>query len=330
MFTPTILRFGLMLLIAVASATQLAVSAQTPAGTWELYPAQTSSYATTVQQPINADGTSNFKSNGKAVIPVKFSLSTAPGPAIFQSIGSDTGTDNDFSFASFTPTLPLTFAEITNLSAVYNFTEGDCHGGSLRWQVRTSSTQAVFIYYGVDPNFGNGGIGGCTPLSSGGANQTGLNLLTQAGPRFDLSQYGGPFYGTYAQALTYVGTLPIVRASLVLDSGWQNAPNGDQKLVLTNATVNGNTFVPSTGSGSQTCDLPAATIQITKTAGVGSGDVNEPISIQPNDNNLQFRIVDCKYMYNLATSSLSGAGTYKVEVVINGTPAAGPAYFDLR
>ncbi len=44
MFTPTMLRVGLMLLIAVISATQLAVSAQTPAGTWELYPAQTSSY----------------------------------------------------------------------------------------------------------------------------------------------------------------------------------------------------------------------------------------------------------------------------------------------
>ena len=90
MYTPTMLRVGLMLLIAVISATQLAVSAQTPAGTWELYPAQTSSYATSVQQPINADATSNFKSNGKAVIPVKFSLSTALGPVIFQSIWSDT------------------------------------------------------------------------------------------------------------------------------------------------------------------------------------------------------------------------------------------------
>jgi hypothetical protein len=58
--------------------------------------------------------------------------------------------------------------------------------------------------------------------------------------------------------------------------------------------------------------------------------VNEPISIQPQDNNEYFRIVDCKYMYNLATSSLSGTGTYKVEAVINGTPAGGAAYFDLK
>jgi hypothetical protein len=35
-------------------------------------------------------------------------------------------------------------------------------------------------------------------------------------------------------------------------------------------------------------------------------------------------------MYNLDTSSLSGPGTYKVEAIINGPPAAGPAVFDLR
>jgi len=35
-------------------------------------------------------------------------------------------------------------------------------------------------------------------------------------------------------------------------------------------------------------------------------------------------------MYNLATDSLSGPGTYKVEAIINGSPAAGAATFDLR
>jgi hypothetical protein len=103
-----------------------------------------------------------------------------------------------------------------------------------------------------------------------------------------------------------------------------------QLAVSASATVNSNTFVPSTGSGVQTCDLPAATIQITKVSGSSTGIVNEPISIQPNDENLQFRVVDCKYMYNLATSSLSGPGGYKVEVMINGIPVAGSAFFDLR
>jgi hypothetical protein len=35
-------------------------------------------------------------------------------------------------------------------------------------------------------------------------------------------------------------------------------------------------------------------------------------------------------MYNLATSSLSGSGRYKVEVIINGEAADGAAYFSLK
>ena len=75
---------------------------------------------------------------------------------------------------------------------------------------------------------------------------------------------------------------------------------------------------------------PYATIKITKTDGTATGDVNEPLSIQPNDNNGIFRVVDCKLMYNLATSSLSGVGTYKVYAVINGVTATNPAVFDLK
>jgi hypothetical protein len=166
---------------------------------------------------------------------------------IFQSIGSDSDTNNDYSFLSLTPSSTITFADINNLTAVYNFTTGDCHGGSLRWQVRTDASHVLYIYYGVSPQFGNGGTGGCTTTSSGGANQTGLNLLAQPGLRFDTSQYGGTFYDTYANAVALMGSLQISRVSLVLDSGWQDAPNGDQILTLTNATVNTNTFTPASG-----------------------------------------------------------------------------------
>jgi hypothetical protein len=296
------------------------ISAQSPAGTWELYPEQSSSYTTSVQQPINVDGSSNFKANGKAVIPIKFSLSTAPGPIVFESIYSENPsvTANDFSFASFTPASTLLFKDIANLSAVYEFTQGNCHGGSLRWSVRVSSTQSVFIYYGDYPNF--------TDCKTGVNYQTGINLITMSDLRFDTTQVGGEFYDDYTGAKALVGEMPIVRASLVLDSGW----GGDQKLTLTNATVNGNTFTGASSGSTPTCDLPPATIQITKTAGATAGAVNEPISIQPADNDSMFRVVDCKYMYNLATSSLSGPGTYKVTAVINGTPAGGSASFDLK
>jgi hypothetical protein len=76
--------------------------------------------------------------------------------------------------------------------------------------------------------------------------------------------------------------------------------------------------------------LPAATIRVTRTDGTPTGDVNEPISIQPGDDDLNFRNVDCKYMYNLATSSLSGVGTYSVYAAIGDNQAVGPAIFDLK
>ena len=294
-------------------------TAQSPSGTWELYPPQTTGYTTSVQQPINADGTSNFKSTGKAVIPIKFSLATAPGPVVFQSIGSDIDTSNDYSFLSFTPSAPLPFNQITNLIASYTFSEGDCHGGSLRWSVRISPTQSVFIYYGDYPNF--------TDCTTGSNHQTGVNMTLLTDARYDTSQVGGTFYDTHAGAVALVGNLPIVRASLVLDSGW----GGDQMInPVQNVSVNGNIFVPAVGGSTPTCTLPPATIQIFKNSGATSGLVNEPLTIQPADNNSQFRVVGCSYMYNLDTSSLSGAGNYSVQVVINGSPVAGGASFDLR
>jgi hypothetical protein len=309
---PTLVAAALLMVALTGVAT-----ATTP-GTWEAYPGQSTASTTTVQQPINADGSSNFKANGKAVIPVKFSLATGTGPLVFESIFGDASTDNDFSFVSYTPSAPLLFSGITELSAVYAFTTGNCHGGSLRWSVRVSPTQSVFIYYGDYPNFTD---------CSGANNQSNVNMINMSDLRFDTSQVGGTFYDNYAGALALVGNLPITRATLVLDSGW----GGNQRLTLSSATVNGNTFTPASAStASPTCNLPAATIEITKTDGVPSGVVNEPTTIQPNDSNDDFRIVDCKYMYNLATSSLSGVGTYTVSVVINGVPASNPAVFDLK
>jgi hypothetical protein len=297
--------------------------AQVPSGTWELYPPQTYVYSIAVRPPINADGTSNFKANGKAVIPVQFGLSVAPGPVVFQSIGvaptSDGNPDNDYSYLSFTPSSALTFADVTELRATYTFAEGNCHGGSLRWSIRVSPTQSVFIYYGGYPNF--------TDCMTGVNSQSGTNMIDLTDLRYDTSQVGGTFYDNHAGAVTLVGHLPIVRASLVLDSGW----GGDQTIFpISNVTVNGNTFVPVSGGTTSTCTLPEATIQITKISGTSTGDVNEPISVQPADNNNLFRVVDCKYMYNLATVSLLGAGRYQVQAVIGGNPAAGAAFFDLK
>lgn len=306
--------------IATLTAGLLAGAAFTSAanaqsGTWTLYPRQSTVYTTQVQQPINADGTSNFKYTGNAVIPVKFSLQTSPGPVVFQSILSDSAAGNDYSYLSFTPASSLTFSQITNLAAVYSFTEGNCHLGALRWSVAVGGG-TVFIYYGDYPNYTN-----CT----GTADQSGINMINQPDLRYDTTGVGGTFYDSYSHALALVGSSPVVGISLVLDGG----SAGDQQATLGNVTVNSNTFVPASGS-TRTCNLPPATIQISRISSLTTGSVNEPVSIQPHDDNLKFRVVDCKYMYNLATSSLPGTGKYKVEAVINGTPAGGAAVFDLR
>ncbi|HEX4813534.1 MAG TPA: hypothetical protein VFV66_12370, partial [Nonomuraea sp.] len=67
-----------------------------------------------------------------------------------------------------------------------------------------------------------------------------------------------------------------------------------------------------------------------KVSAANAGTVNEPVTIQPGDDNGAFRVVDCHYMYNLAISSLDGPGTYEVSAVVDGVPADGEASFQLR
>jgi hypothetical protein len=153
--------------------------------------------------------------------------------------------------------------------------------------------------------------------------------------QFTSYSFSSAYNVTYSEAVSVLGSLPVLGMNLIVDSGFA----GDEDVDLTNATVGvggatpyTQTFTPQPASATApTCDLPTnATIKITKTSGTPTGDVNEPISIQPNDTNNTFRVVDCKLMYNLATSSLSGVGTYTVSAVINGTAASNPAVFDLR
>jgi hypothetical protein len=282
-------------------------------------------YQAQVQQPINTANTSNWSSKSKGAIPVMFTLSSGTGPAAFESIYSDSDTANDFAFVTFTPSPAITFNDIATLKTDYAFTLGDCHGGSLRWSVRTSETQSVFIYYGAYPQFGNGGVNGCTPSSPLGINQSGTNMIGLGDLRYDTSQYvGGTFYDSYAHAQTLVGTTPVIRASLVIDSGW----GGDQRLDISNTTVNDNAyqFVSSGGSVfTPTCVLPDATIQVSMLSPTPDGSINEePVQGSLADDGSAFRVVDCKYQYILSIPSLLGKGTYRVEILINDVSVATP------
>jgi hypothetical protein len=324
-----------------------AAAATSTTGTWYSYPAQTPTistvvthgfaYQTAVRQPINADGSSNFSAR-RGVIPVQFDLLSAPtttttttttyAPPVWESIGSQGPLTVSYAGLSLTPT--LTFNEITNLSATYAFTTGDCYGGSLRWTVYLSGGGSIHIYYG-NPN---GPDQSCSGANSG----SGQNLITTSlyANRFEVGNTGT--YVTYADVLaaTHNGTDTVTGAQLTLDSGWK----ADQRANVSNVTVNDNTWVPKTtdtttstgfdGPYAKTCALPPAELRWAKNNPTPVGAVNEAESIQPKDTGQFYRQVDCKYIYNLDVSSLSGQGTYTVWVRINNVNVPAPATFDLK
>src|SRR4051794_36325264 len=332
---------GLLLALAGNAA------AATTTGTWSSFPPQTSTtqtttsagtptYKTAVRPPINADGSSNFAAR-RGVIPVQFDLLAAPttttttiktySPPVWESIGSDTATGNDFSFAALKPNPLLTFTQITNLSADYLFTTGDCFAGSLRWDVfvNNPSVGVIHIYYG-DP----GGVQSCSGAVSSGQNL----IITGAMNRFEIGNTG--VYTTYAAAVAATQGAQVTWVQLTLDSGFSS----DQRADISNITVNDNTWVPKTtetttstavtGAYATTCSLPAAELRWSKDDATPTGAINEAESIQPKDTGQFFRQVDCKYIYNLDVSSLTGQGTYTVWVHIGAVNVQVPATFDLK
>lgn len=80
--------------------------------------------------------------------------------------------------------------------------------------------------------------------------------------------------------------------------------------------------------GASTCDLPPATISVTRTSGGTIGPVDENSYIMAADSGSNFRISGCQYIYNLLTSSL-GTGTYLVQINISGF-IVGSATFGLE
>jgi len=300
---------------------------QTPApttGTWTQYGSHSTNYQAAVQQPINTANTSNWNSKSKGAIPVMFKLSSATGPTLFQSIGSDTSTTNDYAYASFSPD-ELTFSEIDTLEVDYHFTLGNCHGGSLRWEIGTDGGN-VFVYYGDGPNFTD-----CNTNNQSGVNMVGLSDL-----RWDTSQVGGTFYDTHANAVALIGNEEVKYAELVIDGGW----GGDQRATVSDITVNDSVYQwngGGSGDFAATCDLPDATIKILKGDPVVDGDINEqPVQGSLADNGNAFRVVDCKYQYILSIPSLDGKGTYQVQIWIDGvnvpTPGSplGKVKFDIK
>ena len=83
-----------------------------------------------------------------------------------------------------------------------------------------------------------------------------------------------------------------------------------------------------TQGGVATCDLPPATIAVTRTAGGVMGPVNESDYSGNADTGANFRIDSCQYIYNLNSRAL-GVGTYRVDILIDGQ-VVGSATFGLN
>jgi len=83
-----------------------------------------------------------------------------------------------------------------------------------------------------------------------------------------------------------------------------------------------------TQGGVATCDLPPATIAVTRTAGGVIGEINESVYSGNADTGSNFRIGSCQYMYNLNSRAL-GVGTYRVDILID-SQVVGSAVFALN
>jgi beta propeller repeat protein len=80
--------------------------------------------------------------------------------------------------------------------------------------------------------------------------------------------------------------------------------------------------------GMATCDLPSATISLSRTSGAVTGVIDESVYSMAADTGSSFRIDICQYVYNLSASAL-GPGSYRVNILIDGS-VVGSATFQLR
>lgn len=296
-------------------------------GTWTLYPPQAQTFQVSVQPPINADGSSVWSS--KSTIPVQYNLQQSLGPVVFSSYQAT----NSYSYLDFNfSNNNVTFDQLSNLSAVYSFQSGNCQNGALRWSINLADGNVVFVYYGNVPAPFNNCISGTSGSNSNPNNQNGLNLLAQTfqtDPRFENGTVAPGTYVPYATILAEETGVVVRDVTLVLDGAENEAPGTPAQVLSTGSPMSVTvgltdgttaTFVPKSSVPMTVCPTQPATIQISTLGTGGSYTVDESADSTVPDQGTSFRIVDCKYMYNLSGKSL-GSGQYQVNAIINGTPA---------
>jgi len=149
------------------------------------------------------------------------------------SITNDVSTANDDGGVDFAvPAGVTTLSDLNNLGTEYMISQGDCGGGSPRFQVNVttpSGPKNLFVYIGPVPNY--------TSCPTGW--QTTGNLVTSAS-LVDATQLGGTFYESYSDVLAAYGAYPVTGFQLVTDAGW--AVGGNQTIFADNTQINTNTY----------------------------------------------------------------------------------------
>ena len=102
--------------------------------------------------------------------------------------------------------------------------------------------------------------------------------------RFDLTQFGGPFYGTYANAVALVGAQPITAIQLVVDGGWSQ-PDKEQTVLVRKVTINDQTFITPGGPKPPTAKVNPAKLCKAERARMGAAAFNELWGTNANDRN---------------------------------------------
>lgn len=176
---------------------------------------------------------------------------------------------------------------------------------------------------------GSGGVSGAASIAFGPDGNLYLDGLLNGGAVFRYDGMTGAFIDIFVAA----GSGGLVPGGVLLFS--QLTATTIQPPIDTNGSSVFNVkrgVVPIrftlTVNGVVTCQLPAASIRLFRTADEVTAAVNESVYVQPADTGLSFRISNCGYVYNLSAISV-GVGTYVAQVVINDA-VVGSATFSLR
>ena len=170
------------------------------------------------------------------------------------------------------------------------------------------------------------------PLTGSPAIDAGKNFMAET-----TDQRGPGFVRTFDDASTVnanggdatdIGAFEVQRPPSQYAASIQQPINADGTSVFNGRRGVVPVKFTLTLGGVATCNLPPATIAVTRTAGGVIGPIDESDYNGSADNGSNFRIGNCQYAYNLGTGAL-GVGTYRVDIIISGQ-VVGSATFGLR